>query len=172
MPLLFGQIRKGVEMPKQETIRITFSLNGKLVETQVQPVLTLLEMLRRNFSLTATKEGCGKGECGACTLLFNGFPLNSCLKLAATLRPTDSVVTLEGLENDPLMGRLQKAYVDEGAVQCGFCIPGMVISSYHLLKHHPNPSSAQIKEALSGNLCRCTGYSKIEQAVVRAAREK
>ena len=106
-------------MPKQETIRITFSLNGKLVETQVQPVLTLLEMLRRNFSLTATKEGCGKGECGACTLLFNGFPLNSCLKLAATLRPTDSVVTLEGLENDPLMGRLQKAYVDEGAVQCG-----------------------------------------------------
>ncbi|NLI77458.1 MAG: (2Fe-2S)-binding protein [Candidatus Riflebacteria bacterium] len=156
-------------MPTPEPIHIRFSLNGKTVEARVAPGLTLLELVRRQFSLTAAKEGCGKGECGACTVLLNDQPVNSCLKLAATLRPSDRVVTLEGLADDPLMKRIQHSYVEEGAVQCGFCIPGMVVSSYHLLKVHPQPTPAEIKEFHSGNLCRCTGYTKIEQAVAKAA---
>ncbi|RCK81001.1 MAG: Xanthine dehydrogenase iron-sulfur subunit [Candidatus Ozemobacter sibiricus] len=156
-------------MPTQELIPIRFALNGRTVEARVPPGMTLLELVRREFRLTAAKEGCGKGECGACTVLLNDQPINSCLKLAASLRPTDRVVTLEGLADDPLMVTIQKAYVAEGAVQCGFCIPGMVMSSYHLLRTHPQPSAAQIKEFHSGNLCRCTGYAKIEKAVAKAA---
>ena len=153
----------------EKRIEVQFNLNGQDVKTEVLPGMTLLEMIRRNFKLTASKEGCGKGECGACSVLFNGVPINSCLKLAATLTPSDKVVTVEGLENDELMQRIQKAYVDEGAVQCGFCIPGMTISSYYLLKNNPKPTIDEIKFALAGNICRCTGYRKIEAAVVKAA---
>lgn len=156
-------------MPTPELIPIRFALNGRTVEARVPPGMTLLELVRREFRLTAAKEGCGKGECGACTLLLNDQPVNSCLKLAATLRPSDRVVTLEGLADDALMQTLQKSYVAEGAVQCGFCIPGMVMSSYHLLRIHPQPTAEQIKEFHSGNICRCTGYAKIEQAVAKAA---
>lgn len=153
----------------EKRIEVQFNLNGQDVKTEVLPGMTVLEMIRRNFKLTATKEGCGKGECGACSILFNGHPINSCLKLAATLNPKDSIVTVEGLANDELMQRIQKAYVDEGAVQCGFCIPGMTISTYSLLKNNPKPTMDEIKFALAGNICRCTGYRKIEAAVVKAA---
>jgi len=149
-------------------VNISFQLNGRTVEAEVEPTMTLLELLRRNFMLTATKEGCGKGECGACTVLLNGEPVNSCLKLAVSLQPEDRVESLEGLEKDPLMMTVQQAYVDAGAVQCGFCIPGMVMSSYSLLKRVSQPSEHQIKEALSGNICRCTGYRKIVAAVRQA----
>jgi len=159
-------------MPETGQVLIKFKLNGKSTEALVAPTLTLLEMLRRNYSLNAAKEGCGKGECGACTILLNNKPVNSCLKFAATLLPTDEVTTLEGLDGLPLLAKIQQAYVDEGAVQCGFCIPGMVISTYHLLANEKSPSDRRIKEALSGNICRCTGYKKIIAAVKCAGREK
>ena len=152
-------------------VPIKFTLNGNTVEMEVASTMNLLELIRRDFRLTAAKEGCGKGECGACTVLLNGEPINSCLKFAATLTPDDEVLTLEGLAEDQLMRSLQQAYVDEGAVQCGFCIPGIVLSSYHLLLHNPSPSAVQIKDALAGNLCRCTGYRKIEEAVKTAAKQ-
>ena len=150
-------------------IKISFNLNGKVVETEVTPELTVLEMLRRNFMLTAAKEGCGKGECGACTVMLNDRPINSCIKLAATLNANDKVISVEGFNNDQLMKNLQEAFVEEGAVQCGFCIPGMTMTSYHLLSNNPNPDEHAIKKALSGNICRCTGYRKIEAAVKKAA---
>ena len=159
-------------MNKQNQVKISFTLNQQKVETEVSPELTVLEMLRRNFRLTAAKEGCGKGECGACSVILNDQPINSCLKLAASLTETDRIDTIEGLEKDPLMNCIQQAYVDEGAVQCGFCIPGMVISSYHLLKTCPSPDGHAIKQALSGNICRCTGYMKIEAAVKKAAETR
>lgn len=155
-------------MSGSNTVKILFQLNGRDAEAEVEPTTTLLELIRRKFMLTAAKEGCGKGECGACTVLLNGEPVNSCLKLAASLQPEDQVKTLEGLEKDPLMTTVRQAYVDAGAVQCGFCIPGMVMSSYSLLKRVNQPSEHQIKEALSGNICRCTGYRKIVAAVRQA----
>jgi aerobic-type carbon monoxide dehydrogenase small subunit (CoxS/CutS family) len=158
-------------MSKENMVKIVFNLNGKEVTAEVSPKLTLLELVRREFRLTAAKEGCGKGECGACSLLLNGEAINSCLKLAASLKKTDKVVTLEGLEDDSLMQKIQEAYVSEGAVQCGFCIPGMVISSYKLLQTNSTPTAHEIKQALSGNICRCTGYQKIE-AAVKVASEK
>jgi len=158
-------------MAKEEKVSISFILNGQKTEAEVTAALTVLEMLRRDFSLTAVKEGCGKGECGACTIILNGQPVTSCLKLAAQLKPTDEITTLEGLEKDPLLKNLQKAYVEEGAVQCGFCIPGMIVSSYVLLKKNHHPTEQDIKEALAGNICRCTGYSKILTAVKRALPE-
>ncbi|GAB4279414.1 MAG: (2Fe-2S)-binding protein [Candidatus Rifleibacteriota bacterium] len=159
-------------MNNDNLIKVCFTLNGKVVQTEVSPELTVLEMLRRNFRLTAAKEGCGKGECGACTIILNKKPINSCLKLAASLTPEDTIETVEGLENDPLMKSIQEAFVTEGAVQCGFCIPGMVLSSYNLLKNVAKPDEHQIKQALSGNLCRCTGYTKIEAAVKKASESR
>lgn len=156
-------------MNKQNQVKINFTLNNEKVETEVSPELTVLEMLRRNFRLTAAKEGCGKGECGACSVILNNRPINSCLKLAASLAETDAILTVEGLEKDELMLDVQQAFVDEGAVQCGFCIPGMALSSYHLLLNNQNPDQHAIKQALSGNICRCTGYVKIEAAVKKAA---
>jgi carbon-monoxide dehydrogenase small subunit len=156
----------------ENLLKTVFTLNGKRVETEVSPTMTVLEMVRRNFRLTAAKEGCGKGECGACTLLLNSEPINSCLKLAASLTENDSLVTVEGLENDELMQSVQSSFVNEGAVQCGFCIPGMAMTSYSLLKQNPNPTPHQIKQALSGNICRCTGYRKIEAAVSKASENR
>lgn len=156
-------------MSTENKLTLGFVLNGKKVTTEVLPELTVLEMIRRNFRLTAVKEGCGKGECGACTVLLNNEPINSCLKLAASLLPDDELITVEGLAKDQLMNSIQQAYVDEGAVQCGFCIPGMIMTSYHLLKNNPKPDAKEIKHALSGNICRCTGYRKIEAAVKKAS---
>lgn len=159
-------------MNAENKLTISFILNGTPVTTEVLPELTVLEMLRRNFRLTAAKEGCGKGECGACTILLNNVPVNSCLKLAASLGPDDQVISVEGLDKDHLMNAIQQAYVDEGAVQCGFCIPGMTMTSYYLLKNNANPDEHAIKQALSGNICRCTGYRKIEAAVKKAAANR
>ncbi len=153
----------------ENLVKVTFSLNGRQVEAEVLPTMTVLEMIRRNFRLTAAKEGCGKGECGACTVFLNNSPINSCLKLAATLNETDSVVTVEGLEDDKLMQKIRQGYTDEGAVQCGFCIPGMTMATHHLLSHNAKPTLSEIKTALAGNICRCTGYRKIEAAVKNAA---
>lgn len=155
-------------MSHNNSVSVSFNLNGSLVDTEIEPETTLLELLRSKMSLTSVKEGCGKGECGACSVILNGEIVNSCLKLAATLSPKDSVLTLEGLQDDPLMKKIQRSFVDEGAVQCGFCTPGMVITSYNLLLKCENPTLDQIKEALSGNLCRCTGYRKIFAAVRKA----
>ena len=156
----------------ENAVKVVFILNDRRVEAEISPTMTVLELIRQNFRLTAAKEGCGKGECGACTILLNGEPVNSCLKLAASLSETDRVVTIEGLEKDAVMQAVQNAFVSEGAVQCGFCIPGMTMTSYHLLKNNINPSPQQIKQALSGNICRCTGNRKIESAVSKAAENR
>ena len=142
-------------MEIDHNVEVTFTLNSKKVEIRVFPEMTVLEMLRRDFRLSSAKEGCGKGECGACTVMLNGVPINSCLKLAASLTENDKIETIEGLGEDSLMKTVQEAFVSEGAVQCGFCTPGMAISSYHLLKTDENPDAHKIKQALSGNICRC-----------------
>lgn len=159
-------------MNTENGVKTVFKLNGNMVETVVSPTMTVLELIRRNFRLTAAKEGCGKGECGACTVLLNGEPVNSCLKLAATLCEKDEITTIEGLDQDSLMKTVQQAFISEGAVQCGFCIPGMAMTSYHLLKNNSEPTAHDIKTALSGNICRCTGYRKIEAAVKKASENR
>ncbi len=159
-------------MTEQNKVKIEFKLNGKTVKTEVLPKLTVLELVRREFRLTSVKEGCGKGECGACTVILNGEPINSCLKLAATLVANDKILTVEGLNDDPIMKKVQDGYVSEGSVQCGFCIPGMALSSYHLLKNNSKPTEHEIKQALSGNICRCTGYKKIVAGVKKASERQ
>lgn len=146
-------------------VDITLKVNGKLFQLSLPPSTTLLEALRDYLGFTGVKEGCGKGECGACTVLIDGKPVNSCLMLAPQAEGKE-VITIEGLsENGPTP--LQKAFVEEGAVQCGYCTPGMILSLTALLDQNPSPSEEEIKEAISGNLCRCTGYLKIIQAVKR-----
>ncbi|MBI3039902.1 (2Fe-2S)-binding protein [bacterium] len=157
---------------KKNQLVVQFKLNGRMVSSEVSPTMTMLDLLREKFFLTATKEGCGKGECGACTILLNGLPVNSCLQLAAALSPEDEVTSLEGLVFDPLLKKIQNSFVQEGAVQCGFCTPGMLVSSYAVLKSKKNPSDQDIKEGLAGNICRCTGYMKIMSAVKKAATEE
>jgi carbon-monoxide dehydrogenase small subunit len=149
---------------------ITLTLNRQLVHAQVPVQQTLLSFLRDGQNLTATKSGCNGGECGACMVLLDDEPVNSCMVLAVEC-DQHRVDTLEGLNETPGMQALQKAFLDEGAVQCGFCTPGMLISSYALLRIHPSPTEEQIIQAMSGNLCRCTGYQVIVQAIQRAARE-
>lgn len=156
-------------MNNNNCINISFILNNEKVNCEVTAQTTLLELLRQHFRLLAAKEGCGKGECGACTVLMNNQSINSCLKLAASLKETDHIITLEGLKDDALMKKLQDSFVSEGSVQCGFCIPGMLVSSYKLLKNNPTPTPEEIKKGLSGNVCRCTGYQKIEKAVKKAS---
>jgi len=145
-------------------------VNGKDYALSLPARTTLLEALRDYLGLTGTKEGCGKGECGACTVLVNGSVVNSCLMLAAQAEDKE-VLTIEGLSEDG-MDPLQEAFIDEGAVQCGFCTPGMVISAKTLLMENPDPSEEAIKEAISGNLCRCTGYLKIIRAIKAASGRK
>lgn len=149
--------------------RYSFELNGAPVTVEVSSSTTLLEVLREHLGLTGTKEGCGRGECGACTVLLNGKPVNSCLILMDQVEG-QKVTTIEGLARDGKPHPLQQAFVEVGAVQCGFCTPGMILSAYALLAENPNPSRTEIREALSGNLCRCTGYTKIVDAVEVAAR--
>jgi carbon-monoxide dehydrogenase small subunit len=150
------------------THTITVTVNGVKEYLDVPSQLTLLEMLRTRLALTGTKNGCAAGECGACTVLLNGEPINSCMVLAVEADGTE-IVTVEGLTHDGRFDVVQQAFVDEGAVQCGFCTPGMLISARALLNRNPNPSDDEIREALVGNLCRCTGYTRIVRAVQRAA---
>lgn len=152
---------------KQE---IELKVNGELFNTQIEPRRTLLEVLRENLGLTGTKESCNKGDCGACTVLVDGKPVLSCLTLAIEAQGKD-VLTVEGLAGeDGVLHPIQQAFVDHGALQCGFCAPGMIMSAKALLDRNPNPTEDEIKEGISGNLCRCTGYVKIVEAIEAAAK--
>ncbi len=153
-----------------ELIPIRVTVNGDVENLQVPPNLTLLHMLREELSLTGTKNGCEAGECGACTVLLDGEPVNSCIVLAVECDGR-AVETIEGLSERVGMQTLQEAFMTLNAIQCGFCTPGMLISSYALLKRNPNPSEQEIREALLGNLCRCTGYDRIVSAVQKAAHK-
>lgn len=148
---------------------ISFKLNGAPVTVKCPPAYTLLEVLREHLHVTSPKEDCAKGECGACTVLMNGQPVCSCLVLISQVQGAD-VVTSEGLVEDGKLNPVQEAFLDEGAVQCGHCIPGMIVSTSALLMHNRNPTVEDIRTALSGNLCRCTGYTKIITAVQKAAK--
>ena len=150
--------------------QIQFTLNGAPVSREVPNHRLLLDLLRDEMGLTGTKEGCGTGDCGACTVYLNGKPVNSCLVLSGELDGTD-IVTIEGLKLGPELHPIQKAFVQDGGAQCGYCTPGMLMMSKALLDENPNPTEEEIRFALSGNLCRCTGYAKIIQAVQDAATE-
>jgi len=150
-------------------MKISFTCNGKQISVDVPPETRALDVLRDQLGLTGVKEGCGRGECGACTILLDGKPVSSCLLLAPKLEGKN-ILTVEGLERpDGTLHPLQAAFLEEGAVQCGFCTPGMIMSSKALLDENPRPGTEEIEEALSGNICRCTGYAKIVRAVQRAA---
>jgi aerobic carbon-monoxide dehydrogenase small subunit len=150
-------------------LKISFSLNGKTVEIEVKPWDTALEVLREQLGLTGTKEGCGIGECGACTILVDGLAVDSCLMPAPKLNGRE-VETVEGLRNGEALHPLQEAFLSKGAVQCGYCTPGMLMSAKALLDKNPNPQRNEIVETLSGNLCRCTGYVQILEAVEEAVK--
>ena len=147
---------------------IQFTVNGQSEHATVPATLTLLDLLRDRLSLTGTKEGCGIGECGACTVLFDGNPVTSCLMLAVEA-DGHSIETIEGEAVGGELSILQQAFIDEGAIQCGFCTPGMIMSARGLLSRTPHPSRKEIVEAIAGNLCRCTGYEAIIAAIQLAA---
>jgi carbon-monoxide dehydrogenase small subunit len=149
-------------------MKIQLTVNGKRTEVEVDAETRLLDLLRESLHLTGTKEGCGEGECGACTVLLDGRAVNSCLVPAAQAEGAE-ILTIEGLAPGSTLHPIQRAFVEQGAVQCGFCTPGFILSTYALLQANPTPSDEQILTALEGNLCRCTGYGKIVEAVHRAA---
>jgi len=151
--------------------KISFKLNGKSITVKCPPAYTLLEVLRDQLQVTGPKEDCAKGECGACTVLMNGQPICSCLMLVSQAEGSN-IITSEGLARGGMLNEVQKAFIDHGAVQCGHCIPGMIVSASALLTGNPKPTKADIKNALSGNLCRCTGYTKIIAAVEDAAKKR
>ena len=149
--------------------KINITVNGGLEQVVVPSNMTLMQMLRESLSLTGTKNGCAAGECGACTVLMNGEPVNSCMVLAVECEGAN-IVTVEGLADDKRLDPIQDAMIQEGGVQCGFCTPGVLMSSRALLDRSPNPSEADIRQALVGNLCRCTGYVRIFESVKTAAK--
>jgi carbon-monoxide dehydrogenase small subunit len=149
-------------------LKITFRLNGKIQEIDAPADRRVVDILREDFLLTGTKESCGTGDCGACTILVDGETRLSCLMLAAQLEDRD-IITIEGLSQDGSLHPVQSAFVEHGAVQCGFCTPGMILTSIDLLNRNPSPAREEIREALAGNLCRCTGYQKIVDSVEIAA---
>ena len=150
---------------------IKVDVNGDVVDAMVEPDESLLQLLRERFKLTGTKEGCSTGYCGACTVLVDGEPVNACLFFAVDA-DRRAVLTVEGLANaDGTLGALQRAFVEAGALQCGFCTPGMLLAAAALLQTTPGPSEHEVRAALSGNICRCTGYQPIVKAVLSAAHE-
>ncbi len=152
--------------------KITFKVNGDTVSLEVEDHWTLLEVLREHLALTGTKRGCGRGECGACTVILDGRPVNSCLVLA---READGceVRTIEGEAKEGKLSHLQQAFIEDGAIQCGFCTAGMIMAARALLTRNPDPDEEDVKEAIEGNLCRCTGYRPILAAILdAAARER
>ncbi|KJS13763.1 MAG: hypothetical protein VR67_03150 [Peptococcaceae bacterium BRH_c8a] len=148
---------------------LQFELNARKVSVRVKPDATLLDVLREDLDLTGAKRGCGEGECGACTVLIDGMPVDSCI-YPALKAAGKNIETIEGLGTEDNLHPVQKAFLDEGAVQCGFCTPGMILTTTALLAKNQSPSEEEVKVALSGNLCRCTGYTKIINAVKVAAR--
>ena len=149
--------------------RIILTVNGELEQVDVPSNLTLLGFLREKLALTGTKNGCSAGECGACTVLMNGEPVNSCMVLAVECDGA-AIITVEGLAHDGQLDPVQQAIIDSGGVQCGYCRPGILITARALLDRNPHPSEEEICEALVGNLCRCTGYVRIIQGIQEAAR--
>ncbi len=150
-------------------MKLRFRLNGREVVVDVHPGRRLLDLLREDLGLTGTKEGCGEGECGACTVLVDGRPRLSCLTAAIQVEGKD-VLTVEGLAREGKLHPLQEAFIQTAGVQCGFCTPGLLLAAYALLQENPNPTRDEIREYLSGNLCRCTGYAQVVEAVELAAR--
>lgn len=153
----------------KETLKIT--VNGRNYEREIDPRITLAEFIRNELGLTGTKESCNAGVCGACTVLLEGRTVKSCLILALQAMNKE-VLTIEGLRNGKDLHPLQKAFLDHGAVQCGFCSPGMILSAKALLDENPDPSEEEVRYALVGNLCRCSGYVKIVKAVLKCAEER
>ena len=149
--------------------KINVSVNGELEQVTVPSNMTLMRMLRESLALTGTKNGCSAGECGSCTVLLNGEPVNSCMVLAVECDGTE-IITVEGLANDKQLDPVQETIIEAGGVQCGFCTPGILISARALLNRNPDPSQDEIREALVGNLCRCTGYIRIVESVQKAAK--
>jgi len=147
---------------------ISLSVNGELHEVDIHPHRTLLEVLREEIGLTGAKEGCGRGACGSCTVLVDGQAVMACMTLAIAMVGKD-IRTVEGLAEGQELSPLQEAFVEHGAIQCGFCTPGMLMSSKALLLENPHPKKEEIKKALSGNFCRCTGYAKIVEAIAAVA---
>lgn len=145
-----------------------FSINGVVYEEEIDHRRTLLETLRENFGLLGTHKGCDEGQCGACTVLIDGRPVNSCLVLASRAQGKE-ITTIEGLAEGENLHPVQEAFVEAGAIQCGFCSPGMILVAKAFLEHNTNPTEKEVRKALSGNLCRCTGYSQIIEAVMKAA---
>ena len=148
---------------------ITFQLNGMTTEVLVNPNQTLVRMLREDLGLTGTKYGCGEGDCGSCTVLLDGEPVNSCLVLAAQV-DGHQVITIEGVADGDKLHPLQTSFIEKGAIQCGFCTPGMILSAKALLEKQPDPSELEVRTAISGNLCRCTGYQKIVEAIMATGK--
>ena len=143
-------------------------VNGQEHEITVEPWRTLLDVLRYDLGLTGTKEGCGNGNCGTCTVLLDGMAVNSCLVFVAEVGGKD-ITTIEGVSRQGKLHPLQRAFIDEGAVQCGFCTPGVILTAKALLDSNPRPTEAQVRLAIAGNLCRCTGYDKIVRAIMSVA---
>jgi carbon-monoxide dehydrogenase small subunit len=151
-----------------EMKEIKFTLNGKPCEIAVKPWQTLLEMLREDLHLTGTKEGCGEGECGSCTVIMGGKTVNSCL-VPAVEADDQEILTIEGLADGETLHPIQEAFVSEAGMQCGFCTPGMIMSAKALLDKNPDPSEEDIREGIAGNFCRCTGYTKIIESIHTAS---
>ena len=149
-------------------MKVTFTLNGRKIEREVKSNRLLLDLLRTDLGITSVKKGCEQGECGVCTVLLDSAPVNSCLVLAQQIEGR-TVTTVEGLKDEPVMKALQLAFIEDGAIQCGYCTPGMLLSAYALLKKNPKPTVEEVKTAIEGNLCRCTGYVKIIEAILDAA---
>ena len=149
-------------------MQISFKVNDKDYSLDVQPNVRLVDILRDRLGLTGTKEGCGEGECGTCTVIMNKKAVHSCLVLASQVDGKE-IITVEGLEKDGELDRLQEEFISKGAIQCGFCTPGMLMSAKALLMENPNPTVEEIKIAIAGNICRCTGYNKIVDAIQAAA---
>ena len=150
--------------PEANKILLKMAVNGKAVEVMVNPTQTLLKVLREDLGLTGTKKGCEQGDCGACTVLLEGTAVNACLVLALQAEGKE-VETIEGLGTPEHLHPLQKSFIQSGAVQCGFCTSGMLLSALALLRKNPNPTAEEIRRGISGNLCRCTGYMKIVKAI-------
>lgn len=147
-------------------VKVHLKVNGLAYEIEVEPRRTLLEVIREDLELTGTKEGCGLGECGTCTVLLDGKPIKSCITLAVQANGRE-VTTIEGLEkSDGTLHPIQQAFIDHGAIQCGFCTPGMVLSAKALLDENPRPTEIEVRQGIAGNLCRCTGYQKIVEAIL------
>ena len=157
--------------PSQGIVKceLSFTVNGRAVTLRLYAMERLLDVLRHDLGLTGTKEGCGEGECGSCSVLMDGVLVNSCL-IPALQANAANIITIEGLSSDDRSQRLQQAFLDCGAAQCGICTPGMILAAYHLLSKKAQPSVEEIREGLAGNLCRCTGYAQIVEAVVEASR--